>query len=342
MKKYFLFLILLPASLGAQHSMKGYYQLNRLMFDSDLTAFEESFAPLKLREKLQISGMHVETVYGKGKKYTSEKSFNHKGRLLHSSDKYHTADYTYEADSLVTSETRKRGRNTYQTRSSYTDGKMTVRQKYEKEKLQSTTLVAYNPQDKISNSQIIGKKHYEMQYIYNDAGKMKKCIYLINGRKNKEWIYECKEEGEILASKTEAISSFCTYREESRDGSYTVFTRILKEGKPYLVKQVYTKDSVQVLYQQFLKDSILISEMKKEGNTETSSSYKESGKKLYKQVVSYDDAGSVIAREYFQGKKETGFSKTTFVLNADGTTKTRQFFRKGKLKSTANFTYSFF
>lgn len=187
-----------------------------------------------------------------------------------------------------------------------------------------------------------GRKHYEIQYTYGEDGKMTRSVYLVNGKVKKEWIYECKPEGEIVASKTEAVSSFCTYREESADGSFVKFTRSLQEGKPYLTKQTFSKDSILIQSQRFINETTLIWESKKEGNTETVTAYKDSGKLRYKQITVFNEKGNVISREYFEGKKQKYQSKSVFELNADGTTKSATSYRKGKLSSGTSYEYSFY
>ncbi len=343
MKNLLLIASLFPLAVNAQRSMQEYYELNMANNNMEINYFEEQSAPLKLRKSLKIKEIKIVNSPRHGKQYESVLSYNHAGKVLHSSGKNYKIDYTYQNDSLLTNTVSVRKNKVYAVNSTYENGQIASRETLKNGKPESRMLFVRNAQNKITSSKLVkDRKTYEIRYAYNDEGKMSKSVYLINGKVKKEWIYECKPEGEIVASKTEAISSVCTYREESADGSYITFTRSLQEGKPYLFKQTFSKDSVLIQSQKFLNDTTLVWENKKQGNVETVSSFKKSGKLNYKQVNVYNEKGSLVSREYFHKNPSKSQTKSVFELNADGTAKSRTFYWKGKLQTSASFEYSFY
>jgi antitoxin component YwqK of YwqJK toxin-antitoxin module len=187
-----------------------------------------------------------------------------------------------------------------------------------------------------------GRKVFEVNHTYNADKKLVKTVYTVNGKLQKEWIYECKPEGELVTSKDTEVASVCSYREESADGSYAVYTRTLRNGIPYLNKQVFSKDSVLTLVQSFYKDSILSWERKIEPQTETTIHYRKSGKFYSKQVLQLNAEGNVIARTNYYKNANKPLSRRLYILNPDGTIQTEQIFHKQKLHATATFEFLFF
>jgi|GEM_PF-2072671 len=342
MKKALLFLLFVPLFSHAQKSMQHYYSMNQLTSPYKNSYYEEPFASEKLRKQLQIKDVQIVETNGRGREKKSRMTFNTMGKTLFSENSRRTLNHTYLHDTLEISKVYKRKRKVFETKSTYENGQPTSVSSYSNGKLASSVTLQYNAQQQPTESVMkIGKKTYVIQHTYGADNKLSKTVYFVQGKIKKEWIYACKPEGEIVASKTEAMSSFCTYQSESADGSYSTFTRSLREGKPYLFKQTYNKDSVLLSRQSYLRDSILVWESKKEGNVETMTSYKESGKLRYKQTHTFDAAGRTISREYISRNRPRTASKSTFELNADGTTKEQRLFYKGKLQQTITYTYGF-
>lgn len=341
MKKILLFLILFPALMHAQRSMQTYYQLNMLDKKFEFLTYEESFASEKLRKELKIKEVKVDYTSSKGKKSESSILFNKAGKVLTAKTKRTFTEKVYQEDTLEINKIVKDKREMYETKTTYLNGNVATREIYKNNKLKSKTQVEYNTAGKsLKTTMKEGRKTYEIRNEYDEENKLSKSTFMVNGKIKKEWIYECKPEGQLIASKTEAISSFCTYKEESADGSYVVFTRSIQDGKPYLFKRTYNKDSLIIHEQRYKKDSLLVWERKVEGNVETSAGYKESGKLLYKQIVKKDELGRVVFKEYSNGRKS--LSKSEFELNPEGTTKVAKItFRKNKTITRA-YTYSFF
>jgi antitoxin component YwqK of YwqJK toxin-antitoxin module len=342
MKKLYILLLLFPALLQAQKSMRPYYHMNSLIYYPGFSYFEEPFAPVQLRKKLHIQSVQSVTVSKRGRKQETDMTFNAMGRTISYMNADKKIELQYESDTLERLIISTIKHHVYKTQSTYVNGKPAATSYFKDGQLTSTVICAYNDQQQITSClTTTGKKTYEIRNTYTAENKLQRTTYLVRGKLQKEWIYECRPEGEVVASKTEALSSFCTYQEESADGSYTTFTRSLLKGKPHLFKQTFNKDSVRILAQTFLQDSLLIRETRLEGNTETTIFYKKSGKISYRQVVVSNDSGNILSREFFQGKRRLSMSKSTFALNTDGTTHALQRFSRGRLQYTTTYVYGF-
>ena len=342
MRKIFLLVLLFPSLVNAQKSMQQFYELNSLIHNYNF--YDESVTTASLRKQLQIKSIKTTATFKNSKKnYSTDMTYNKMGKNTSSVNKYWSQEKQYLNDTLESYVVTTRKKQKTEVKSTYSEGYLSSRTIYNDGKLRSTYTLAYNQNKKVTSSKLTRKKKtYEIQNSYNDEHKLTKTIFLINGKIKKQWIYECKPEGEIVASKTEELSSFCTYREESADGSYATFTRTLRDGKPYLNKQIFNKDSVLVTSKTYLKDTILVWEKTKINNIETFINYKKSGKFTYKQIVTYNDAGNIICREFINNKKGPSYSKRVFDLNPDGTTKNEVYYYKGKLQKTINYEYGFY
>ncbi len=342
MRKLLLLILLSPFVIEAQKSMQQFYDLNSLIHNYNF--FDESVTTTTLRKQLQIKSIKTTAILKNSKKnYSTDLTYNKMGKNTSYVTKKWSQEKQYLNDTLETYVVTTGKKQKTEVKSTYADGYLSSRSIFDEGKLRSTYTLAYNQNKKVTSSKLTrNKKIYEIQNSYNDENKLIKTVYLINYKIKKEWIYECKPEGQLVASKTEEISSFCTYKEESADGSYATFTRTLKEGKPYLNKQVFNKDSVLVSSKTFLNDTILVWEKTKINNVETFINYKKSGKFTYKQIITYNDLGNVLCREFINRKKGPSFSKRDFELNPNGTTQKEMVYYKGKLQKTIKYEYSFY
>jgi antitoxin component YwqK of YwqJK toxin-antitoxin module len=342
MRKILLLVLLLPCLADAQRSMQKFYELNSLIHNYNF--FDESVTTTSLRKQLQIKSIKTTATFQNSKKnYSTDLTYNKMGKNTSYVTKRWSQEKQYLNDTLESYVVTTRKNKKTEVKSTYADGYLSSRSVFDDGKLRSTYTLAYNQNKKVTSSKLTkNKKIYEIQNSYNEENKLLKTVYLINNKIKKEWIYECKPEGQLVASKTEELSSFCTYKEESADGSYTTFTRTLREGKPYLNKQIFNKDSVLVTSKTYLKDTILVWEKTKINNVETFINYKKSGKFTYKQIVTYDNNGNVLCREFINRKKGPSYSKRVFELNSNGTTQKESFYNKGKLQRTVNYDYTFY
>ena len=341
MKFKLLAITFFPLFVFAQNSMRQFYELNSLIHKYDY--FDEAFISTHLRKKLEVKSIKTITHPKNKKTSTAEYTYNKMGKNTSFTNKRFSFEKQYIADTLEAYvRTKSRGK-IFEAKSTYSDHLLTTREIYKNGKLTSRYKIDYNPNQKVIQSSLVRKsKKFEIQNLYNDENKLIKTIYLINGKIKKQWIYECKPEGEVVASKSEALSSFCNYKEESADGSYTTFTRTLKEGKPYLNKQVFNKDSILVSSKTFLNDTILIWERSKVANVETTISYKKSGKINYKQIVNFDNLGNVTSREFLNRNKSTSYSKREFKFNTNGTVSSETVYHKGKFQKSIDYEYTFY
>lgn len=343
MKNVLLLLCFFPLLVVGQRSMNEYYQMSMLSNDVEMNYYENSVVNLELRKKLHIQQVHTVRTNAKGKKSESTSTYNAQGRLTQYTAKKFTMIKEYENDTVeVKIHTQNDGKE-YEVESTFSNGKLVKRDFYKNKKHTSTIELMYTDFNKISESRIKkGRKVFEVKHTYNAENKLIKTVYTVNGKLQKEWIYECKPEGEMVVSKDTEVASVCSFREESADGSYAVFTRTLRNGIPYLNKQVFSKDSVLMLVQSFYKDSILSWERKIEPQTETTIHYKKSGKFYSKQVLQLDAQGNVIARTNYYKNVEKPLYRRIYTLNPDGTIQMEQIYHKQKLNATVSYEFLFF
>lgn len=256
-------------------------------------------------KSIEISGTH----YGKKQKlepYQTTTEFNALGRLTKLTSKNTTRKFEYQNDTLPIYIFEQYKKNIKETKIAYENGKRVKQENFRNSKLTQSREYVYNAAGKISVSKWKFKRNYgEMRYSYNAQNKMTRSEQYRKGKLKNVWVYECKPEGQDLASaKNEILSSTCSYNEESADGSYIVFKRDIKYGKPYLLKRHYSKDSVLFLSEYFENDSILTSSNRYNPETKTWTNNRFYKKKLVGQdIVKYDDNKKLIFYEVYGGRK---------------------------------------
>lgn len=343
MRNLLLLIALFPFLGWAQRSMQQFYQMNSMNQPFEFNSLENSVTTKQLRKRLHIQEIQAVSTDSKGKQQTSVSTFNSKGRLTEFHSKKFTMFKTYVDDTLESSvQTNNRGKD-YQVESTYSNGLLVKRTFSTNKKPTSAIEFTYTSFNKVSTSKMQkGRKTYEIVNTYNSDNKLTRTVYNIQGKLKKEWVYECKPEGEMVASKNVAVSSVCSFREESADGSYVIFTRSLRDGIPYLNKQVFSKDSVLILIQSFYKDSILTWERKIEPLVETTIQCKKSGKFYTKNVLQKDAEGNVISNMYFYKRLNAPLSHRIYSLNANGTVQTEQLYYKQKLRFSVTYQFRYF
>lgn len=300
-------------------------------YDSDYSDENEGLLNTKKRKNLGIKEISIKRTDKKGRYFCYKLTYNNAGKLLTSKSKKYERQSTYLNDTIETSRFTNRKGKTEEFKKVFENGRVILDERFEKGKLVSRTENTYLNKNLV-NAQLLHKgKKYEMRYTFNEDNKLTRSEFYKKGKLNQSWVYECKPEGQILASnKTELISSKCEYREESADGSYSVFTRTISEGKPYLTKQTYSKDSIKISEERFFKDSILTyrSTLKigetnteyfnKKGkltggrksiyNNETKTNqdyvYRRKGKLKRLEITKYNELGQNTLIEQYRGKKQ--------------------------------------
>ncbi len=277
--------------------------------------FYYDYAPFDVRKKANIKGVKQTYINKKGKKGVTEMEFNRKGFLISSknpSRKYEfKADYLHDSLQVYSLSKSKKSKTEYKRE--FVNGKKTSEIKTDDGKQDYLMLIDYNASGKVNESKVKqGKNEYKMLYEYGNTGKVTKNTYLKNNKIKKIWNYECKPEGALEASnKTEIISSKCEYREENSDGSYIVFERILREGKPYLTESKFTRDSIAYEINTYEKDSILTQSWTRNGLVETRTYFKK-GKVQYQYRYTYNDKKQMLLNEHFKKGKKTYVYKNTY------------------------------
>lgn len=343
MRNFLLLFCFSPLLSFAQRSMNEYYQMSSLSHGLEMNYYENSVVNLALRKKLHIQQVHTVRTNAKGKKNEATYTYNVQGRLTQYTTKKFKMVKEYENDTVeVKIHTQNDGKE-YEVESTYSDGMLVKREFFKNKKQTHSIELLYTDFKKVSVSRMKkGRKTFEIAHTYNADKKIIRTAYSMNGKLEKEWIYECKPEGEVVASKNTAIASVCSFREESADGSYAVFTRTLLDGIPYLNKQVFSKDSVLTLIQSFYKDSILTWERKIEPLVETTIQYKKSGKFYTKNILQKDAEGNVISSMYFYKRLNEPLSHRIYSLNANGSVQTEQLYYKQKLRYSVAYQFRYF
>lgn len=232
--------------------------------------------------------------------------YNEKGRIAEVKNKKSNKYLVYENDSLLTNyvEVSKKSES---LNYSYQKGHFTGFQKYKNGKLISELIITYNEKGKITSRLTKKgknlKKSSEQKTFYYPDGKIQKSQTFINGKLKREYVYECKPEGEIVNVKKVDNTSVCTWKDERNDGSYINYTRYTEEKETYLWKGTFDKDSNLIMSERFLDDTVKVYSFEKTKNSETTSNYNKKGVLTYYTKSVFNDAHLLIERENRYGKK---------------------------------------
>lgn len=372
MKKLFLFMLL----SGSCFSQNILYRENADLILNETNRsnyyfnhdFYE-FAPRKIRQELQIKKVSTTYVGKNGKKYVSETEFNSKGLITSSKNPANKFEFQarFQDDSLQVYSFNKRKNRTTEMKREFNNGKKIREEKIKNGKLDYVLEIAYTDFGKVSESNMsIKKKRFKMIYEYNEKHTLIKNSYFKTDKLKKSWNYECKPEGALEASnKTEIVSSKCEYREESSDGSFTIYGRTLYQGIPYLTESKFTKDSVVYESNNYVRDSILTKSWTKSGeweheityrkgkiNYQTKFRHNDKGQMLEYQSFhknaltatikhSYDANGNCILKENFKPKDEKPYFVHRSIFNDNGTMQSEEVYHKGKLSYKKFYEYTF-
>jgi len=360
-------------------------------FNEDYTESIEGLQTAKKRKELGIKQVNLSRTY-KGKESATSIEYNAQGRLVHSKNDNFERTSTYLNDTLEINRVIVDHGKTSVLKRTYNDqGKLLLEENWEEGKLKTKIENTFRGNDLLNAKLFYKGDNYEMKYEFDENQTLTKSVFYKNDKLKQSWNYSCKPEGEaILASKTEMISSRCEYRDESADGSYSVFTRTIKNGYVQLEKETFSKDSIRLMQEFFHDDTVLISRVEYKQNETTRFSYRKGKvhsikKDIYKpdlftseehfyvkdklrilNVTQRDSQKNVIKIERFEGQnkklkssrmfaydqygnkvleqltsKENGeirYKRTSEYFD-NGAIKASQFFLKGKLRSSAVYTY---
>ncbi len=367
-----IFLVFVANSIFSQEfsdafrEFKSGYRISNYYSESFYEEQQGLMTP-KTRSKLGIKKIVITNKSKNNKVSVTELNYNSKGKLVHSkSDKFERKS-EYISDTLENYRFTSYKGKTKENKRTFLGKEILTDERIVKGKRVSLTSNEYTDFGKIKYSKFTGKrKVFEMKYYYDAQNKLIRSEYLKKGKINQSWVYECKEQGELLTSnKNELLSSVCTYREESSDGSYSVFTRSIVDGKVRLNKNIFSKDSILIGNEYYEKDSILIRKWSKSNGVDINeyyrkgkldrswvkkyntnnqlieSSFLRKGKLKNKSILSYDEAGNNSIKEEYFGRKMKLQFKYVNSFNPDKTKKQNLYYKKGKLIREQNYSYEF-
>lgn len=310
-------------------------------YDPDYQDYQQGLLTSKKRENLKIKEISIQHTDKKGKNSQVILTYNKIGRLLTSKSKRFERTSQYLHDSIEIYRFTKFKNKTEEFKKSFNeDGKLLVDERFKNGKLISKTENTYINSQLINAKLFQNGKLYEMIYTYNSENKLVKTEFLKNKKVKQSWVYECKPEGELTATtKTEILSSKCEYREESLDGSYAVFTRTIRDSKPYLEKQTFTKDSIKIRQEYFVNDTVLTYRWSFENKIELKENFKK-GK-----LISYDKSilnnqNKCIEQVRYKRNKLKKMWKYDYDVN--GNQILNEFYKKNKLKFSTKSQYDQF
>ncbi len=324
MKTLFLFL-LLPLGVMAQYADKD-PQVQALTFAPNnydqVRNNNIYYANWSTINPVKDNKVHTVTIYlgsKKGKrKEIDVKTFDDQGRIIQRKSKWETVTFSY-TDSLLTETTSVKGKNQSATRYHYDEqDRMIGLERLKNGKLVMKYRFEYFEEFKRSLvEQTIYKQKATVYTLKTEYDALLKkptsVVYLINGKPEKTWNYDCKEQGELVEKPTEEISSQCAFEQENNDGSYSKFVRSIENGKTYLLQRNYSADSLFLGFQRFFNDTVLI---ERQINTDTETvveHFSEKGKPKTKSVYQVDVNGNRIGYEsYNRRNKLVYFEKLTY------------------------------
>lgn len=312
----FAFALILPFILKSQinypiePSAYSYDDMGSHYFSlTDYLGMSNSKQKQSLLRIKDVKSVTTKSVYiskkNKKQETNSFTSLNNFGRVLEIKSDYGHKKFEYESDTLLTYGSEKYKKTLLEKKFFYENGKRIKMESFRNSKLISSKEFAYNAAGKLVISKWKYKRNWgEMKYTYNAQNKLSRSEQYRKGKLKNVWVYDCKPEGQDLASaKNEILSSTCTYNEENADGSYIVFKRDIKYGKPYLLKQHFAKDSVLFLSEYFENDTILVSANRFNASTQTwtNNNYRKN-KLISQEIVKYGDHKRAVSWEIYSGK----------------------------------------
>ena len=316
---------LLPALALAQLSSKNQRKLNELRYYDDwgLNSIQQIYYYSK---KDQIKGSLVESVkYISVKRNGKErlsytKWYNESGKVVKTANKRDTVYIDYQ-DSLVIATRRHTEKHRYRTKYAYDEQQRIIsREEFKDDQLTQSTHYGYymGKQKTFIERKTFGKNAhtYRLENSYDTLlHRVSKTVFLVDGKLKQQWNYECNEKGKIVDTKIETTNSQCLFEQENLDGSYSIFTRSIINGKVKLTESLYSADSVYLGYRSYEKDSVLTQSYLINGNLEESKIYSRKGKVLFHQERVFDTFGNQLAHYEFD-KKGNRRIISTCVYNA--------------------------
>lgn len=262
--------------------------------------------------------VHTATIYlhsKRGKRKEIEvKAFDDKGRLVQRKSLRETVTFSY-TDTLLTETTSVKGKKQLKTTYQYDEqDRMIGLQRFKNGKLASSYRFEYFEGLKRSLvEQTIFKQKatvYSLKTTYDELlKKPTSVVYLVNGKLEKTWNYDCKEKGELVKKPTEEISSQCDFQQENNDGSYSKFARTIENGKTYLVQRDFNADSTFLGFSRFYNDTVLIEKQVNAKDETVVEHFSEKGKLKSKYRYQVDANGNRIGYQSYNHRNKLIYSE---------------------------------
>jgi|GEM_PF-3449559 len=254
------------------------------------------------------------------KKEWYERTYDLSGRLVQMKTEYNTVNYKF-ADTLLSEIQRITKKHTLNTKIEYDSQARIVKiLSFKDEKLTAETNYVYFIGDKASlvEKKLYGKKlkTYRLETDYDELlKKPSEARYVINGKLEKRWTYNCDEKGKIQENKVDEVT-LCQYYGSNNDGSYTSYTRTIEDGKDVLQESTFSKDSVFLEYKCFIHDSILVGHNTYSKDKHVYESFTKKGKRIFKSSEEMDSNGNIIRyTNYSRNDKVSSFSSLRYSEN---------------------------
>lgn len=349
MKRLMTILLVIPVIGFSQNLGRNYYQLQGSYWELTLRRLPTVY-PYGVDDKaIQKENVKTVTATFDGKRRNSPPinqtwQYTENGLLTRWVHENGNINYFYE-DTLLTRTEWVNKKGSGKTERTYKNGLLSFESNYRNNQLTNTFSFEFNDYKRLTQHDFVNYKRkkanrYSMNYEYNDQQKLAKTIYKANGKIVNTWNYDCSEKGVQLTkeqTKTEVLSSVCTFEEAFADGRYVVYNRKLKRGKEYLTKNTFSKDSVLMLSEEFKNDSILYFRTTYDPNKTTIESFNKRGKIISGYISEFSE-NNQTRTNLGKGGKITSSSITR--SNANKQLLSMTYFKKNR-KILSQFTYQY-
>ncbi|GEM_PF-4994026 len=233
--------------------------------------------------------------------YSSNTKYNSKGRVIESNYPNGGQKINYNSDTIVTENIIFHHKKYSKTEYLIDNQTFITRETNNENKIIKECITKKNENGKpISSYTRFGKKmefSTEVKLFYNSDGKIEKRQHFKNDILVQEWNYDCSKEGKLVKKENVFASSTCIWQDQKNDGSYTTYLREIKNGKSYLSKYEYSKDSVPLSVKIYLQDTILLTSSEKFGATEIVKHYNIKGKLIKLNTIISNNEGKQIFKQ---------------------------------------------
>lgn len=310
--KQLLLIAFIPVLSFGQMNMREERKLNEIRYldDWELNGIQNVYYNQKTNHVKAANVASVTYLHQNRKKapqVTYTKWYNTEGKLIKTANKTDTVHFYYQ-DTLLISIHRKSKKHEYLTTITYDDQSRITSKTVQKNKQpQVTTFYTYYKgfkRAKVERKTFGKKPHsYVLVHEYEPLlDRLSKSVFTIDNKIKQTWNYECNEKGKIVDTKLETVNSQCRFEQTNNDGSYSIFTRSIVDGKVQLTETLHDADSTFIGYKSFYDDSIVKHSYMIKGNIEENKSFNKKGKLVDHTEKEMDAFGNQTAHYRFNKK----------------------------------------